>query len=184
MQSPLIGGEKKDIFSMTLKVRAYSRIANFRACLTCSGAKHFFYLKNPFVLATLTISKVNSAIRIFLGHLLSPQEHFQNANFKGWKNDKKWTKLPQPTLCFFSWQGKPKHLKPCEWLRKLVFERFLSISWHNRLISAFSRQNNSVFNKKYIKNYRPDSEREFLNPMVFSLFFSLPPSKQNLHNQK
>ena len=83
MQSPLIGGEKKDIFSMTLKVRAYSRVANFRACLTCTGAKHFFDLKNPFVLATLTISKVNSAIRIFLGHLWSPQEHFQNANFKG-----------------------------------------------------------------------------------------------------
>ena len=83
MQSPLIGGEKKGIFIMTLKVQAYSRSAKFRACLACTGAKRFFDLRNPFVLATLTIFKVKSAIRIFLGHLWSPQEHFQNANFKG-----------------------------------------------------------------------------------------------------
>ena len=76
MQSPLIGGEKKGIFIMTLKVQAYSRSAKFRACLACTGAKRFFVLEKTFDMATLTIFKVNSAIIIFLYHLLSPQEHF------------------------------------------------------------------------------------------------------------
>ena len=53
------------------------------ACLTCTGAKPFFVLTNTFFLATLTTFKINSAIRVFLGHSWTSQEAVQNTSYRG-----------------------------------------------------------------------------------------------------